>query len=49
MNDYRKSKEQLLQEVENLRRRIAELENSESERKQAEEVIQEQHTGSNRC
>ncbi len=40
MNDYRKSKEQLLEEVENLRWRIAELENSDSERKQAEEVIQ---------
>ena len=39
MIDYRRTQEQLIQEVENLRRRIADLENSESERKQVEQLI----------
>jgi PAS domain S-box-containing protein len=38
---FKISKEQLIQEVEDLRRKIAELEKSETERKRAEEVIQE--------
>jgi len=41
MNDNRKTKEQLLQELEDLRRRIAELEKPETERQQAEEAMRE--------
>ena len=41
MNDNRKIKEQLIQELEDLRRRIAELEKSETERKRAEEALRE--------
>jgi PAS domain S-box-containing protein len=40
MDDNRKTNEQLIQELEDLRRRIAELEISETEHKRAEEVIQ---------
>ena len=40
MNDIGKTKDQLIQELEELRRRIAELEKAEIECKQAEEVIQ---------
>jgi PAS domain S-box-containing protein len=42
MNDNRKTKGQLIQELEDLRRRIAELEKSETERKQIEEKLLEQ-------
>jgi diguanylate cyclase (GGDEF)-like protein/PAS domain S-box-containing protein len=41
MNDNRKTKEKPDQELENLRRRIAELEKSETDRKQAEEALHE--------
>ena len=41
MHDNRKIKEQLIQELEDLRRRIAELEKSETERKRAEEALRE--------
>jgi len=41
MNDNRKTKEQLIQELEDLRRRIAELDKSETERKRVEEVLRE--------
>ena len=41
MNDNGKTKEQLIQELEDLRRRIAELEKSETERKRVEEVLRE--------
>jgi len=41
MNDNRKTKEQLIQELEDLRRRIAELEKSETERKQVDEALRE--------
>jgi PAS domain S-box-containing protein len=40
MNDNKITKEQLIQEVEDLRRRIAELEKSKTEHKRAEEVVQ---------
>ncbi len=40
MNDNRKTKKLLIQELEDLRRRIAELEKSETKHKPAEEVIQ---------
>jgi len=39
MNDIRKTKEQLIQELRDLRRRIAELEKSGTERKRAEEDL----------
>jgi PAS domain S-box-containing protein len=39
MDDNRKTKEQLIQELEDLGRRIAELETSENERKRAEEAL----------
>lgn len=38
MNDNRKTKKQLIQELENLRRRMAELEQSETDRQRAEEA-----------
>ena len=41
MKDNGKKKDQLIQEVENLRRRTAELEKSESERKKVEEALQQ--------
>jgi diguanylate cyclase (GGDEF)-like protein/PAS domain S-box-containing protein len=41
MSDNGKTKEQLIQELEDLRRRIAETENSETERKQTEETLRE--------
>ncbi len=41
MNDNRKTKEQLIQELEDLRWRIAELEKSETERPQVEEALRE--------
>ncbi len=41
MNDNRKTKEQLIQELEDLRRRIAELEKSETERKRVESQRQQ--------
>jgi HD-GYP domain-containing protein (c-di-GMP phosphodiesterase class II) len=41
MDDNRKTKEQLIQELEDLRRRIAELEKSETEAKRAEEALRE--------
>lgn len=41
MDDNRKTKEQLIQELEDLRRRIAEFEKSETERKHAEEALLE--------
>jgi diguanylate cyclase (GGDEF)-like protein/PAS domain S-box-containing protein len=41
MNDNRKTKEQLIQELKDLRRRIAEFEKAETERKQAEDSLRE--------
>ena len=41
MNDNQKTKEQLVQELEDLRRKIAELEKTEIQRKRAEEALQE--------
>ena len=41
MNDDKKTKEQLIQELEDLRRRIAELEKTETGRKRAEEELRE--------
>ena len=41
MNDNQKTKEQLIQELEDLRRRIAELEKTETGRKRAEEELRE--------
>lgn len=41
MNDKDKTKEQLLSELAEFRRRISELEASETERKQVEEAISE--------
>jgi len=40
MNDNRKTKEQLIQELEDLRLQVAELEKSETDRKQMEEALQ---------
>jgi PAS domain S-box-containing protein len=45
MRDNGKTKEQLIQELEDLRRRIAELEESEIERKRAEKVLRESENG----
>ncbi len=39
MNDNKKNKEQLIQELEDLRRRIAELEKAETDRKQADKKL----------
>jgi diguanylate cyclase (GGDEF)-like protein/PAS domain S-box-containing protein len=41
MNDNRKTKVQLIQELEDLRRKIAEFEKSETKRRQAEEALRE--------
>ena len=41
MNDNWKTKEQLVQELEDLRRKTAELEKSESERKKKEEELKQ--------
>ncbi|MFH0786638.1 MAG: PAS domain S-box protein [Pseudomonadota bacterium] len=41
MNDKRKTKEQLIQELEDLHQRIAELEKSETERRQTEEKLRD--------
>ncbi len=41
MNDNRKTKEQMIQELEDLHQRIAELEKSETERTQTEEKLRE--------
>ncbi len=41
MNDNHKTKEQLIKELEDLRRQFAELEKSESERKRAEEALRD--------
>ena len=49
MDDNRKTKEQLIQELEDLRWRIAEFEKSETERKHAEEALRRERNTTEPC